>query len=292
MPPANDNPAPTPASPNPPEPAKPHLEQYNSSQSPIGGSLDLPEDTTGRSQDIPPSPHDPKPKSKKPLVIVLIVLVLSAAGIATVVFLRKDSAPSEQLLNQSNQTTEKVEFEVSAAQGTKTYTNDRMRLSIDYPENWTVTEQGNVTLIESQDFTYNTVSKGEVTGNFRIYIRQGAQSADSAYFGKGYAIVPSEKLIYSKPTTNQRKETFLSSFGLDTTDNFAYFLIAGNFELAKGDTLGPNYGKEPETYIIAGGYSSKDMKEGLETNQVPVDEYQESTAYKQAVEALKTIQIK
>lgn len=294
MPPANNNPAPTPSPQNAPEPAKPHLEQYNSSQasSPIGDSLDLPEDTTGRSHDVPPSPHDPKPKSKKPLVVVLILLVLIAGGVGAWMFLKKDSSQNQEPTTQNTEQPESTASQVPPAEGTKTYTNDRLRLSIDYPENWTVTEQGNVTLIESPDFLYNTVSKGAVTGNFRIYIRQGAQTADSAYFGRGYAIVPSEKLTYSKPTPNQRTETFLSSFGLDTTDNFAYFLIAGNFELAKGDTLGPNYGKEPATYIIAGGYSSKDMKEGLETNQVPVDEYQESTAYKQAVEALKTIQIK
>lgn len=291
MPPANNNQTPAPASPNPPEPAKPHLDQYRNTQSPIGGSLDLPEDTTGRSQDIPPSPHDPKPKSKKPLLIVLIVLILAAVGAGAWMFLKKDAVPKEEV-TQNTEQTENTAPEVPPAQGTKTYTNDIMRLSIDYPENWTVTEQGKATLIESPDFTYNTTTKGEVTGNFRIYIRQGAQSSDSTYFGKGYAIAPSEKLTYSKPTPNQRKETFLSSFGLDTTNNFAYFLIAGNFELAKGDTLGPTYGKEPETYIIAGGYSSKDEKEGLATNLVPVDEYQESTAYKQAVDALKTIQIK
>lgn len=288
MPPSNDNQSPAQAS---PEPARPHIEQYNQSQSPLGGPLELPEDHTRDTSNVPPSPHAPKSKSKKPLVIVLVLLVVIAGGVGAWLFLKKDPTPAQ---TETTQTTEQAapQPETAMATGTKTYTNDIMRLSIDYPDNWTVTEENNAALIESPDFTYNTVSQGEVTGNFRIYIRQGAKTADSEYFGRGYAIAPSETLTYAKPTDNQRKETFLSAFGLDNTNNFAYFLIAGNFELKKGDTLGPNYGKEAETYIIAGGYSSKDMKEGLQTNLVPVDEYQESTAYKQAVDAIKSIQIK
>lgn len=276
-------------------PQTPQTNQNYDPDSPLGGPLELPEDQTQSPSSYtppPPSPHDPKPKSKKVLVIVVVIVVLMAAGIGAWLVLGKDSGSNS---NQSTQATEPAptsKTEMPSTTNTKTYTNDRMRLSINYPDNWTVTEEDNAARIESPDFTYNTTDKGEVTGNFRIYIRQGAQAADSTYIGKGVAILPSEKFVYSQPTTNQRKDTFLSSFGLTTENNFAFFLIAGNFELKKGETLGPNYGKEPDTYIIGGGYSSKDMKDGLETNLVPVDEYQESTAYKQAVEALKTIQIK
>ena len=41
--------------------------------------------------------------------------------------------------------------------------------------------------------------------------------------------------------------------------------------LQKGDTLGPNYGREQGTFIIACGFSSKDLKDDLATNPVSPD---------------------
>jgi hypothetical protein len=253
--------------------------------------LDLPEDTTHH---VPPahSPKRPKKGGKTFVIILLVALVLAALGFAGWKFTRPKPASQATTNSDANTPAQPAETDYTAATGTKTYTNDVMRLSFTYPDNWTVTETDNTVRVESPNFTYETLDKGNVTGNFRIYIRQGAQAADSKYIGEGVAILPSEKLVYAQPTATQRKDTYLSSFGLDTPDNYAFFLIAGNFNLKKGDTLGPNYGKEPDTFIIGGGYSSKDLKEGLETNKVPVDDFQESTAYKQAVDILKSIQIK
>src|SRR5690606_36986054 len=130
---------------------------------------------------------------------------------------------------------------------------------------------------------YETTSKGVVNGNFRVYIRVTAREIDGKYIGRGFAIAPSEPLVYSNPLSTQRKDTYLSAFGLDKTDNFNFFLIAGNFNLKKGDSLGPNFGKEAGTYIIAGGYSSDDLKDDLAMNTVPTDSYSKTEAYKQAI---------
>jgi hypothetical protein len=146
--------------------------------------------------------------------------------------------------------------------------------------------------LESPDFSYQTTSKGTVTGNFRIYIRKGARTVDGKYIGRGYAFQPSEKLVYAQPALGQRADTYLSLFGLDTPDNFAFFLIAGNYNLNKGDTLGPDYGKEIDTYIIAGGFSAKDQKDDLATNPVSTEMVKISNAYKQAQVILKSLQLR
>lgn len=254
--------------------------------------LDLPEDTTH--QHVPdPKPPKKRRSAKMTSVVLVIALLLAVGGYFGWKQIQKEPAPSEPVPATNNsQTSATKKTDLPAATGVKSYTNDRMRLTLDYPNNWEAVEGTDGSFrIESPNFTYAAVDKGEVTGNFRIYIRQGAQTADSKYIGKGVAIQPSEKLIYAKPSANQRKETNISFFGLDTPDNFAYLLIAGNFDLKKGDTLGPNYGKEVDTFIITGGYSSKELKDGLGTNRVATDNFQQTTAYKQAVDILKSIQI-
>ncbi len=68
-------------------------------------------------------------------------------------------------------------------------------------------------------------------------------------------------------------------------------MIAGNFSLQKDESLGPEYGREPETYIIAGGYSSTELTDDLATNQVGLEYFSQTNAYKQAIEILKSLKI-
>lgn len=258
--------------------------------SPLGGPLELPEDSTSHRYMAPQKP--PKKTGRYVIIIVIVALVLAILGFVGWKLTKSKSSNDAQantIPGSGEAKTTKPTY--TAAPGTKTYTNDRMRLTLSHPDNWTVEEISDAFLVESPDFSYETVDKGEVDGNFRVYVRLGAKESDSKIIGRGYAIEPSEKLVYAQPTSTQRKETLLTPFGLDEPNNFAYFLIAGNFDLKKGDTLGPNFGKEADTLIIAGGYSSKDMNDGLETNKVPVEGFNESTAYKQAVDILKSIQV-
>lgn len=176
---------------------------------------------------------------------------------------------------------------------TTPYHNDNLNLDLTIPSNWTTTptDNGSAVRIESPQLTYPTVAKGNVTGVFRIYIRQGARAVDSKYIGRGVTIEPSQKLVYTKPASSQRSETNLSLFGLDTADNFAFFLIAGNFSLQANETLGPNYGKEAETFIIGGGYTSSDLPDDLATNPVPPAYLKDSNAFKQAKSILASLQL-
>jgi hypothetical protein len=111
------------------------------------------------------------------------------------------------------------------------------------------------------------------------------------YIGRGYAIGPSVSLTYTNPQPGQLATTWLTNYGLDKTNNFAFFLIAGNFDLTTGQTLGPNYGTESGTYIIAGGYTTNQLTDDLETNMVPTSSFSQTNAYKEAVDIVKSIQI-
>lgn len=226
------------------------------------------------------------------VLVILLLLIGIGFGVYTL-FLKKDPTPQPtQTTPTTTEQTPVTKDDVPEATTTKQYENGPMGLKLTYPDTWKVTETADRGVrLESPNFTYATINKGDVAGNFRIYIRKGARAVDGAVIGRGVAIQPSEKLVYSQPAPDQRKDTLLSLFGLDTKDNFGFFLIAGNFQLNAGDTLGPDYGKEPDAFIVGGGYSSPDLTDDMATHTVAISTIPTSKAYAQAVDILKTLQL-
>lgn len=258
---------------------------------PFDQPLNLPEEAT------PPThqsyPLQPKHSSgKKPIFIALTVLILAGLAYGSFKLLHKKSPPAPVATTPAVAVTKTEVKDLSDATSTKEYENGFLGLALTHPSTWTTTETtDNGVRIESPTFSYENLAGNTVSGYFRIYIRKGARAIDSKYIGRGVAIQPSEKLTYTKPAVGQRADTLLSLFGLDTKDNFAYFFVAGNFQLKEGDTLGPNYGKEPETFIVAGGYSTKELKDDLATTQVPTSYIKTSNAFKQAIDIIKSLQL-
>lgn len=266
-------------------------------------------DNNGNSN-YPPEPHDEPVTQTTPfgqektagfsvkriLLVFAGLVVLAGAGFGFALLTGQGDEKERTATNNTapiDTTSEANDKDVPAVTSTKTFKSDFPRIEFTYPGNWVATadnEQQDVR-IESPEFSYTSINGGVIKGNFRIYIRQGARDQDSKYIGRGIAAIPSEKLAYKDPPSGQRPETNLSFFGLDTPDNFAFFLIAGNFSLEKGQSLGPDYGKEAETYIITGGYSSNELSDDLATNTVPVDYFDSTNAYKQAIDILKSLKL-
>jgi len=235
-------------------------------------------------------------KMRKPLIGLAVIILIVAAGFggwklySQLSSNQPANAPAAQT-SQVATATQTDTGDVPEAANTETFKADVLRIEFMYPKSWKVTETEGGLRIESQEFNYKTARQEEVKGYFRIYIRKGARPADGKYIGRGLATKPSEKITYTNPEVGQRSETLLSSFGLDEPDNFAFFLLAGNFELKKGDTLGPDYGREIDTYIIGGGFSSQMLADDLATYPMPPD-YAQSRAYTQAINIVKSLKLK
>lgn len=241
-------------------------------------------------------PKPPKlnksPKGLKIVLIIVAILVLAAAA-GWFFFMREPApTPQQQTAELAEEVAETTD-DVPEATNTETFTSDPYRATFMYPKTWKVTEaDDNSILVQSEDFTYQTISGESKQGNFRVAIRKGATTADSEIIAKGVAIEQSQKLTYTAPAPGQRTETNLSLFGKDDVNNFSFLLITSNFTLQKGDTLGPNFGKETDAFLISGGYSESGLEPGLATNQVPVEGAQTTNAYKQAIAIIQSLQIK
>ena len=230
---------------------------------------------------------------KKFFIVVGVLLLVGVAAYGAFKILRKKPAttPTEQTAAPVVETPKELPKDVPDAGAQKPYDSTKLGLSLSYPDTWKLAETADAGIrLESPGFTYVS-DKGSTDGYFKVYIRKGARASDSTYIGQGMAIEPSTKLVYTQPAANQRKDTLLSLFGANTTDRFSYFFIAGNFQLKKGDTLGPDYGKEADTYIIAGGFADATLKEDMATNAVDPALLATSNAYKQAVAIVASLQL-
>lgn len=240
-----------------------------------------------------PKHSDKKHKSKKaPLLIFLLILVLAGVGFAAWKFVLNKPKPAPTPAATAPVATKpKIAADTPNEPLSQKYESTKLSVAFQYPIGWKVTESGGGIRVESPNFTFNAIGAGDISGNFRVYIRQGARDIDAKYIGHGVAIKPSEKLTYTQPASGQRSDTLLQIFGLNDSDNFGFFLIAGNFNLVKNDTLGPAYGKEPDTYIVTGGYTTPAALDDLATMSVEIDYYSTTNAYKQAQAILASLQL-
>ncbi len=239
----------------------------------------------------PVGQKSPSGRRKKLLILISIILVAGVVFTAWKLFKPKSSEKSPNPASQSQPNPPPQASEIPSTAGKKTHKSSAVGIEFAYPSDWTVSEKDGGIHVASPQFDYETASGENTTGTFRIYIRKGAREVDSKYIGRGVVIKPSEKLVYTEPAAGQRKDTNLSSFGYDSSDNFAYFLVAGNYELKKDDQLGPNYGKEADAYIIVGGFGSPDLVDDLQFTEMSIDNYTSPPAYQQGIEILKSIKL-
>lgn len=255
-----------------------------------GAPLDLPKS----------SPRHSLPKHKKKWIktiikLLVFLIVIGAIGYAIYYLKYLPNPPKKESSDTPIQsqavTSSKNNDEVIPATDFKKHVGDFPRIELTYPSNWTLTEKDNGVQIVSPDFSYETSDKGTVKGNFSVYLRQGARASEGKYIGRGLAVRPTEKLVYKAPSSTQRKDTNLTLFGLDKSTHFSYFMISGDYVLAKEETLGPSYGKEAETYIIVGGFGSTKQIEPMDYANLPLDKATNLAVYKQGIEIVKSLKV-
>lgn len=269
------------------------------------GELKIPPDVPQEHISQPSMGSDRIEKAPKKVILkrlaylLVAIIILAAAGIVAWKLVpakqsgqKPSAAASEQNQNTSEDQADAVALALGNTNLTETYTSDTLRLEFKHPPGWKVAEQANALMIKSPAFDLADRNGSVASTYFKIYIKQGANGTDGKYLGRGYAVAPSEKLTYANPAVGQRKTTFLTDFGLDTSDNFAYFVVQGNFNLEKGDTLGPKFASETEAFLLSGGFASEQEKDNLQTRLITTDSYKQNLAYQTAVEIVKTLQLK
>ena len=171
-------------------------------------------------------PEKPARSWKMPVVVALIVI---AAGAAAYWFLIK-SKPASNTTGQSqaNTTTNSQASSSSTsapaaaattiASTTKNYTSTNFNLSFDYPDDWTVTDNGGgILTVKSPTLSLKNAAGQSVNGQIVLTIRNKSQKLTEFNSGNATATRDSIKIAYAKPTQTQRGNTYVSFLQYATT---------------------------------------------------------------------------
>lgn len=144
-------------------------------------------------------------------VIIVLVVLLLAAGVLYALKVRHNPV-SKQSPNSS--TTSSGGSQQAANEPTvptKSYTSNTFSLSFNYPEQWQVHDTGMPPLtVTSTPMTLKDASGQQVTGEVVVTIQQQGQLPKDFSGGDAVAVLDSQKINYSHPTSDQRAQTYLS----------------------------------------------------------------------------------
>ncbi len=241
---------------------------------------------------INPNKNSDSGKKKYLIIIPVVITILAAAGFAAWKFLLNGN---EQAANQPAVETENQDNmaeEAAPLEPTQEYTSDRLLIDIKYPAGWKVEEDSGEIVVTSPEATVTDVNGEELPAEFKVLIKQGADQSDGEYLGRGFAVRKSQPFKYSDPASAQREKSFITDFGLDASNNFAYFIAQGNFDLKKDETLGPDFASEADAVLVSGGFYSEDSEDETQLVSLDPEAYQSDETYLLALEIVKTLRLR
>lgn len=151
--------------------------------------------------------HKRKFNPKKLLVYLAVLIILAAAAGAVYKFVikSKPAAPAKQAQTTQAKPAELIEST------TKHYESPNFYLSLDYPANWAVSDNsGDKLTVSSPELKLKSAAGQKVDGQIVLTITQKGQNLASFVAGNAVAVLDSEKINYTKPTSTQRASTYLS----------------------------------------------------------------------------------
>jgi hypothetical protein len=161
------------------------------------------------------SQFTPQLKSKKkwPRIVgwtLVAIVALGGAG-ADAWLLAQHKSPAKA--NQAHGTTKSV------TAGTAPYDSSNFNLNFSYPKNWVVADAGNGKLTVTSTAMQLTDTGGQAQTGKIIMTIQNENSADFSAFktGNAVAVLDSQKLTYTKPSSTQRANTYISFLQYNTT---------------------------------------------------------------------------
>ncbi len=155
-------------------------------------------------QHVEPNYHKQQ-KDRSIFTYVLLALILIAAAALTYwLFFAKKSSNTASQPNQSD-----TKSQISSS--TKHYDSPNFYLAFDYPNNWTVNDNGGGQMtVESPAMKIKDASGQSVDGQIVMTIRDKSQKLTEFDKGNAAAIIDSQKINYTKPTQTQRGSTYIS----------------------------------------------------------------------------------
>ena len=144
-------------------------------------------------------------KWQRAFVILLVILIIIA--LVGAFFYKTKHRP--QVTTKTTTVIQTAPSKITSQ--TKTYSSPNFYLSISYPVDWTVKDSGGgVMTITSTPIGVKEAGGQNVTGQIILTFRNSGQPMPEFDKGNATATLDSQKIAYTKPSQNQRANTYLS----------------------------------------------------------------------------------
>lgn len=157
-------------------------------------------------------PPAPKPKRTNRWVVIIIAIAVILLGAGVFAYWKfAMQKPDVVTVNQQQKKTDDNAKKTITAE-TKHYASSTLNLEFDYPADWTVVNETSTAplAVRSPAMQLKDGAGKTVTGQIVMSIQAKQTSLKEFDKGAATAIRASEKVSYSKPTSAQRAQTYLS----------------------------------------------------------------------------------
>ncbi|HVA11120.1 MAG TPA: hypothetical protein VNG32_03050 [Candidatus Dormibacteraeota bacterium] len=180
---------------------------------------------------------------RRSFILAGIVVVLIGIGLgARWLFSSNKHAPIYQAAGQTASNAQSsTNSQASSSGSTKSYTATDFNLSFNYPQGWTVFNNGSGPMTVTSPSMQLTSATGQaVTGLITMIIQQQGQLPASFSAGAVLAVLNSQKISYTHPTTAQLSQAYLSfvQYSATTTKGgLDGIYLTGNLGYQKDQTI-------------------------------------------------------
>ena len=245
-----------------------------------------------------------KPSKKQIIVAIVVIFNIAVFQTGSHLFVRNSQVPATQedvnAVADKNTAVEKPSTGDTSDKQTKPknlhYDSNALKLSFDYPIDWRVgTSSGDkeVSLTSGKfDFknSLGATEQGKIV--LSIVSKDAAGTNFNAVMGDETATSVSEKIVYSNPSTVQRKQTNLSFLGHDAelaNSSFNMMVITGDYSYKKGDPITAYSYKTIEPRITAYIDTCEDSCQAFNIGSISVDTWNSNAELIKLKEIIKTL---
>lgn len=157
-------------------------------------------------------------KVRNTLLIILLVLVVFGGGAGAAWYWQQHKQPAakpkqstaQRSQPQSTTSQDTTDSNSTFSKQTKEYDASDFGLTLQYPSDWTPAEQNGVLTISSPNTTLTDATGAQVTGQVVLTVRSKQDNPEEFAKGNAVAVLASDKVNYTHPTSTQRGSTYIS----------------------------------------------------------------------------------
>ncbi len=228
------------------------------------------------------------------IAVIGLVVIVAIAGFSFILLSSESSeVPAQQSATERPAPApEPVEAEVTLTEETEMYTSLRFFLGFEHPVDWSVEEDsGEGTLTATSPQLELPTVDGGTNGVIVLTIRKSSSKLPEFEAGNAVAVIASEKITYSNPSSAQRGDTYVSYLSFADSASSSLIdgvYISGDFGYKKGQAI-PKVDIQKIDPIISVQFYACD---GECTNRVGVNSDLPTTKIGQGIlQILKTLKV-